>query len=178
MHLALVQRSARPALPEARLDQHRVQRDVRAVDGAPQRAQEPRQPAGDVERALLRPLQHVVVVLALALDLRGQAVEPLRAAIGARQEQIADGARDAAVAVVEGMQRDEPQVREAGLDRAQARRCRRSPKPGNASISVGSVSAGGASKCTLRRPTGPETTCIGPSASLRQWPTAILLIPE
>ena len=116
LHLPLVQRRACPALPETRLDQHGIQCGLRAGDGAPERTEEPRQPAGDVERAFLRALQHVVVVLALALDLRRQAVEALRATIGAGQEQIAHGAGDAPVAVVEGVQRHEPEVRQPGLD--------------------------------------------------------------
>ncbi len=54
--------------------------------------------------------------LALALDLRRQTVEPLWTAIGTRQQQIADGSGNTAIAVVERMQGDEPQVAEAGLE--------------------------------------------------------------
>ncbi|MNT61840.1 hypothetical protein D3C72_1995100 [compost metagenome] len=78
---------------------------------AQQRIEKPRQPPGDVQRTLLRTLQDVIVGLALALDLRGQAVEPLGTAVRPGQQQVADGPGDAAIAVIERMQRDEPQVR-------------------------------------------------------------------
>ena len=78
------------------------------IDGKMERVEEPGKPLGDIHRPLLGPLQDVVVGLALPLDLRRQAVEALRAAIGACQEQIADGASDTTVAVVERVQRDEP----------------------------------------------------------------------
>src|SRR6218665_1025303 len=111
--LPFVQRCARPALPEARLDQHCVQRGLRAGHCAHQRAEEPRQPAGDIERALLYAFEHVVVVLALALDLRRQAVEALRTAVGSGEEQVAYGAGDATIAGVERVQCHEPEVCEA-----------------------------------------------------------------
>ena len=40
-HLPFVQRHARPALPEARFDQHGIQRGLCAGDGAPERVEEP-----------------------------------------------------------------------------------------------------------------------------------------
>jgi hypothetical protein len=75
------------------------------IDGAMQRIEEPGQPLGDIHRPLLGPLQSIVVGLALPLDLRRQAVEALRAAIGARQQRVAGGLQPVA-------------LREAVLDRA------------------------------------------------------------
>jgi hypothetical protein len=77
---------------------------LRLIDGAMERVEEPGEPLGDVQRPLLRPLQDVVVSLAFALDLRRQTVEALRAAIGTRQQQVADGPGDTAIAVVERVQ--------------------------------------------------------------------------
>jgi len=61
------------------------------------------------------PFEHIVVGIALALDLRRLAVETLRAAIGTHQQQITDSTCDASVAVIKRMQRDEPQVAKPGL---------------------------------------------------------------
>ena len=81
-----------------------------------ERVEEPGQPLGDVQRPLLGPLQDVVVSLAFALDLRRQTVEALRAALGACQQQVADGPGDTAIAIVERVQRDEPQMAEPRFD--------------------------------------------------------------
>lgn len=53
--------------------------------------------------------------------------EALRAAVGARQQQVADGTGDAAVAVVEGMQGDKPQMGEPRLDERWIHRLRIDP---------------------------------------------------
>ena len=84
------------------------------VDGAMQRGEEPREPFGDNQRCFLGVVQNVVVGLALALDLRRQAVEALGAAIRTGQEQIAERTCDAAVAIIERVQGDPPQMREPG----------------------------------------------------------------
>jgi hypothetical protein len=97
-------------VPETRLDQHRIQRDLRLIDSAMERVEKPHQPLRHVHRALLRAFEDLVIRLALALDLRRETIEALRAAIGAREQQIADRPRDAAVTVVERMQGDEPQM--------------------------------------------------------------------
>lgn len=52
----------------------------------------------------------------VALDLVREAIEALRAAIRARQQHVADRSADAAVAIIEWMDRDKPEVREPGLD--------------------------------------------------------------
>ncbi len=76
----------------------------------------------------MRPLQHVVIRVALALDLRRQAVEALRAAVGAREDQIPERTRNPAVAVVERMERDEPQMGKAGADQQGLGRCGIEPR--------------------------------------------------
>jgi len=47
---------------------------------------------------------------ALPLDLGRQAVKALRAAIGSGQKQVAHGAGDAAVSIIERMQRHKPEM--------------------------------------------------------------------
>ena len=66
--------------------------------------------------ALLRRFKNVVVIVALLPDLRRHAVEALRAFFGPRQRHVRDGARDAPVAVVEGVDGDKPEVRERGFE--------------------------------------------------------------
>ena len=81
-----------------------------------ERVEEPGEPLGDVQRPFLGLLKDVVVSLAFALDLRRQTVEALRAAVGACQQQITDGTGDTAIAIVERVQRDEPQMAEASFE--------------------------------------------------------------
>ena len=106
---------------------NRATTSLTRTDGAVQGFEEPGQPLGDIERLLLRSLQDVVIGLALLLDLRRQAVEALGAAIRTGQEQVAHSARDAAVAVVEWVQGDQPKVRKPSLD--QRRLVRRAVGP-------------------------------------------------
>ena len=68
------------------LGQYAVERGLCAGDGSAQRAEEPGQPVGDIQRTLLRAFEDVVVGAALALDLRGQAVEALLRVVSPCQE--------------------------------------------------------------------------------------------
>jgi hypothetical protein len=88
---------------------------LRLIDGAMEGIEKPCKPFGYIHRPLLRPLQDVVVGLALPLDLRRKAVEALWAAVGAGQQQVADGPGDTTVAVVERVQGDEPKMAKSGL---------------------------------------------------------------
>ena len=106
--LTAVEGLARVRLPEPRLGQHGLQRHLRALDRALEAAQEPFDPYRHVQRSLLALLQHIVVGRALLLDLRRQAVEPLRTAFRPGQHQVGDRPRDPTVAVIEGVNRDEP----------------------------------------------------------------------
>ncbi len=81
-----------------------------------ERVEEPGEPLGDIKRIFLGSLKDVVVGLAFPLDLCRQTVEALRAAVGARQQKVADGTGDTAVAVVERVQGDKPKVTKAGLE--------------------------------------------------------------
>lgn len=62
---------------------------LRLIDSTVERGKEPRQPRRDIEGAFLGPLKDVVIRLAVTLDLRRQAVEPLRVAIGTCEQQVA-----------------------------------------------------------------------------------------
>jgi hypothetical protein len=93
-----------PALPEPRLGQHRVERVLCLIDGAMQRSRnQASHSVTSIDRFWVA-LQDVVVGLALRWICADKAVEALRAAICACQQQIADGTRDAAIAIVEGVQ--------------------------------------------------------------------------
>ena len=100
--LAFVQWKIRKAHPKARLGEYRRESRLRAFDGAAQAPEEPIHPRCDVRRSLLRLLQDVVIGSPLLLDLRRHAVEALRIVFGPRESHIRNGARDAAVVVVEG----------------------------------------------------------------------------
>jgi hypothetical protein len=113
--LPVVDSDAPRPLPEACLGQDRAQQALGAVDRASQTPQEPAHPRGDVHRPRLRQLQDLVVILALLPDLGRQAVEPLRATLRAREGHVGDGARDAAVAVLERMEGHEPEMGLRGL---------------------------------------------------------------
>jgi len=102
-------------LPETRLPKNNGESCLSTIDRASEAAEEPFHPGRHVHRALLRALEDVVVVVPLASDLRGHAVEPLRAVLRSRQSEIGNCTREAAVAIVERMDCDEPEMREAGL---------------------------------------------------------------
>ena len=78
--------------------------------------QEPEEPGGDVAIALLSLLQNVVVFLLQNLHFVGHTVEALDGVFATGQEHIRDGSGDTAVAIVEGVDGDEPQVGDAGFE--------------------------------------------------------------
>ena len=49
-HLTFVERYGGPSMPEARLDQHGIERVLRLIDSALKRREEPGQPVGDIKR--------------------------------------------------------------------------------------------------------------------------------
>src|SRR5208282_309544 len=102
-------------LPEARLLKHGRQCGLSTFEGTLETSEEPFEPERNIEIALLRCLEDVVIGVPLPADLRRHAVEALRATLRARQRQIGNGARDAAVPVLEGMNGNEPKVSDAGL---------------------------------------------------------------
>ena len=82
--LFLVQRQRRGAFPELAFGDDRRQDSICAVDGTAEAVEEPQDPSRDVRAALLGALKLVVVGVPLDPDLRGHAVEPLRAGRDAR----------------------------------------------------------------------------------------------
>src|ERR1700722_19592696 len=103
-------------LPEPRFLEHTRQDRLGSVKGAIETAKKPLQPWGDVEVILLRRFKDVVVGASLLPDLRRHAVEALRALFGTRERHVGDGARDTAIAIVERMDGEEPQMSDAGLE--------------------------------------------------------------
>ena len=114
--LSIIERDSGMFLPEFGLAKHVGERVFRAVEGAIEAPEEPLDPGGDIEVALLRCFEHVVVGIALPTDLRRHAVEALRAVLGARERHIGDRTRDAPVAVVERVDGHEPQMGDGGLE--------------------------------------------------------------
>src|SRR3546814_15411200 len=81
-----------------------------------QAVEKPLPPRRDVEVALLRALEQVVIDLPLLPDLRRHAVETLWALVRARQAHVRDGARDPAVPILARVDGPEPQMGEPGLE--------------------------------------------------------------
>ena len=77
---------------------------------------EPQEPGSHVQSTLLRAFEDLAVGSALPLDLRRQALEPPHVAVCPGKQQITQSPRDPTVPVIEGVQRDEPQVGESGPD--------------------------------------------------------------
>ena len=75
--------------------------------------QEPAQPGRDIECALLRGFELLVVFVTARHDRGTERVEANRRLFGLRQGAIGDRAGDTAIAVVERMQRDQPEVGDA-----------------------------------------------------------------
>jgi hypothetical protein len=87
--LTLIQRRGGPTLPETRLGEHGVEGMLGTVHCAVERVEEPGEPGRHVERPFLRLFDDVVVVLALSLNLRRQALEAVRTSICACEQQVA-----------------------------------------------------------------------------------------
>src|SRR5204863_3900391 len=77
--LTLVQREIAQLLPVSRRRNHAGQRSLCTLNRARETAKEPLHPWRDVHRPPLCLLEDAVVVAAFPADLRGHAVEPLRA---------------------------------------------------------------------------------------------------
>ena len=127
---------------------------------------------GSRPAGLLGGFQLVVIVFALALNLGAEAVKALMRSFCPGQSHVAHGAAQAAVAVVKRVQGDQPQVGQPGFDEGVALRGGFKPVK-KAWVCAGRVAAGGASKCTFSRPTGPDTTRMGPLASVRHAATVM-----
>src|SRR5436190_15524747 len=97
--------------PKTRLAEDVGENCVRPFERTIQTGEEPLQPGGDIKIALLRFFQDLVVPVSLLTNLRRHAVEALRRILGACERHVGDGTRDAPVAVIEGMDGYEPQMR-------------------------------------------------------------------
>lgn len=79
-------------------------------------------------KALFRPqFKASAASAATAADLRRQTVETLRTTVGTRQQQVTNGPGDTAIAVIEGVQGDEPKMAKPGLEQRRFVRCRIQP---------------------------------------------------
>ncbi|SIN83089.1 hypothetical protein SAMN05444168_0708 [Paraburkholderia phenazinium] len=168
--LRLIQRHGGPTLPETRFGEHGAEGMLGAVHCAVERVEEPCEPGRHVARTFLRHFEDVVVVLALSLNLRRQAVEAwgLPSACSSSKSTKARAIRplpSSKGSNVTNHRWASPALRTGGSPESLLTQSR------NRTVSASSRSAGGASKWTRWRPIGPETTCMGPFASSRQVPT-------
>ena len=114
-YLAFVQAYQAIFLPEFRLFEC-VRKGVFGIDQRSFEAvQKPHQPFGDVQIAVLRPFEHVVIEVFLLTYLRRQAVQVLREAIGARQEQVGQYTRNVSVSLVKRVDKSQSQMGYAGF---------------------------------------------------------------
>lgn len=105
------------SLPEARLDQHSVDTSKGLLQALEQRYEEPLQPGGDIQCAPLARFQDAVIASAVIENARGHGVKADGLLFALSQCQVGDGARKAAVAVIKGVQGNEPEVRNAGTQK-------------------------------------------------------------
>ena len=108
----------RMAPPERRSGEDGAVLGFGLADGTAEARDEPRQPLGDVQCPSLRRLQRPVITRSLPPDLRRYAIESPARSFHLRQSQIGDGAGDPAVAVIERVDGDEPQVRDGAAQQA------------------------------------------------------------
>src|SRR5262245_19414931 len=118
----MVQRNIAQLLPVARRVDHTGERRLRSFDRSGQATEEPLHPRRNLHRRLLRPLENAVVLAALFADLRRHAVEPLRTSFRSGERHVGDRPGNPAVAIVEWMNRHEPEMRESGFQHRFSRR--------------------------------------------------------
>ncbi|MNR29969.1 hypothetical protein D3C85_1473910 [compost metagenome] len=76
--------------------------------------QEPQQPVGNVWCGFLAVFQYPVITCAVVEDAGGHGIKADGLVLTLSQCQISDGTGQAAVAIVEWVERDKPEVRDAG----------------------------------------------------------------
>src|SRR5712691_5667486 len=76
----------------------------------------PYEPRCHIQAVALRALQDGIVRIATIHDLRREAEQALRPLLVLAERHVGDHAREAPVAILEWVQRDEPEMREAGAD--------------------------------------------------------------
>ena len=99
--LAFVERRSLMAEPEAGLGDDSLDGGFRAVAGRGDFDEEPSEPRGDVEAAALGCFERVVIRFAVTHDLGGEREHAQRLAFVLAERHVGDGAREAAVAVLE-----------------------------------------------------------------------------
>src|SRR5262249_51452731 len=104
------------SIPEPCFPENTREDCFRAVKGAIEAPEKPVEPLRDVQTAFLRRLQNVVIIASLLPDLRGHAVEALRGLLRARQRHVGNRPSDPAVAILEGMDGDKPEMRDRRLE--------------------------------------------------------------
>ena len=81
-----------------------------AVEGSVEAPEKPLQPWRKIRGSSLLLFQLAVVVAAFRLNLGRHAVESIRASVGTGKKHIGNRARNSAVAVIEGVNRHEPEM--------------------------------------------------------------------
>ncbi|MNT82294.1 hypothetical protein D3C72_2220070 [compost metagenome] len=76
--------------------------------------QEPFEPGGDVQSVSLAAFEDAVIAGAVVEDAGGHGIKADGLILTLSQCQVSDGTGQAAVAIVEWVERDKPEVRDAG----------------------------------------------------------------
>ncbi|MNL08323.1 hypothetical protein D3C87_1290400 [compost metagenome] len=66
----------------------------------------------DVQSGFLAAFEYAVIARPIVEDARGHGVKANRLSLALSQRKIGDGARQASVAIIEGVQRNEPEMRD------------------------------------------------------------------
>src|SRR5260370_18740164 len=104
------------SFPKACFFENRRKYSLGAAKGAVKTAKKPLQPRRNIEFSLLRGLKNIVIGFSLLSNLSGHAVEALSAFLRPCKRHIRNRAGNTAVALVEGMDRDEPQINHARFE--------------------------------------------------------------
>ncbi|MCY1449260.1 hypothetical protein D9M71_659870 [compost metagenome] len=101
-------------LPKARFGQYAVDTGKCLLQTFKQCAEKPLQPGSDIQRAFLARFEDVVIAGSVVEDACGHGVKTDGLLFALGQRQVCDGASKTAVAVIEGVQGDKPEVGDAG----------------------------------------------------------------
>ena len=88
-------------LPEARLDQHTVDTSKGLLQVIKRCSEKPLQPGGDVQGTFLASFKDAVITSVFIKDARGHGIEANSLLLALSQCLVGNGAREAAVAVIE-----------------------------------------------------------------------------
>jgi len=99
-------------LPEPGLAQGIADLAMGSLKVMSQCVEEPALPGGDVQALALRAFQDRVIAAAVIQDCRGYGIEANGLRIGLCESEIAHGPGKTSIAIIKGVERHEPQVRE------------------------------------------------------------------